>query len=107
MDLQDELSMTLDRMGRTADEVAASLRTKGVQGVRNTVRLLNPVVRYVQNTLQHDNLDLDVMTGKTIRLNSGSVVRIQEVAIPEAVRQFIDAFNKGAYPDLELPHDKT
>jgi hypothetical protein len=51
MDLQDDLRSTLDRMGGTADEVAATLRVKGVQGVRNTVRLLNPVVRYVQITL--------------------------------------------------------
>lgn len=107
MDLKDDLSTTLEGMGGTADEIAATLRAKGVRGVRNAVRFLNPVVRYVQNTLRYDNLDLDVMTGKTIRLNSGSVVKMQEVAIPEAVRQFLDAFNRGAYPDVELPPDKT
>jgi hypothetical protein len=53
---------------------------------------------YVQNTLRYDNLDLDVMTGKTIRLNSASVVRMQEVAMPQAVAQFLDAFNRGDYP---------
>ena len=107
MDLKDDLRTTLEGMGGTADEIAATLRAKGVRGVRNAVRFLNPVVRYVQNTLRYDNLDLDVMTGKTIRLNSGSVVKMQEVAIPEAVRQFLDAFNRGAYPDVELPPDKT
>jgi hypothetical protein len=106
MDLKDELRTTLERMGGTADEVAATVRAKGMQGVRNTVRLLNPVVRYIQNTLRNDNLDLDVMTGKTIRLNSGSAVKMQELPIPEPVRQFMEAFNRGAYPDLELPPEK-
>ena len=105
MELKDELRMTLERMGCTADEVAAALRAKGVQGVRNAVRVLNPVVRYVQNTLRQDNLDLDVMTGKTLRTHSGSV-KAQEVSLPEAVRQFLDAFNRGAFPDLELPPDR-
>jgi hypothetical protein len=106
MDLQDDLRTTLKGMGDTADEVAATVRAKGVQGVRNAVRLLNPVVRYIQNTLRNDNLDLDVTTGKTIRFKSGSIVRTQEMPIPEPVRQFMEAFNRGAYPDLELPPDK-
>ncbi len=106
MDLNDDLRTALERMGGTADDVAAAVRAKGVLGVRNTVRMLNPVVRYVQNTLRNDNLDLDMMTGKTIRLNSGSVVRMQEVPLPEPVRQFMEAFNRGAYPDLELPPEK-
>ncbi len=107
LDLKEELRTVLERLGGTADEVAATVRVKGVQGVRNTVRVLNPVVRYVQNALRKDNLDLDVMTGKTIRVNSGSTVRKEEVALPEAVRQFLDAFNRGDYPDLELPPEKS
>ena len=47
------------------------------------------------------------MTGDSVRLNSGNVVRVEEVAMPEAVREFLEAFNTGAYPDLELPPEKT
>ncbi len=107
MGLKDDLRTALESMGGTAEEVAAAVRARGVQGVRNTVRVLNPVVRYVQNALRKDNLDLDVMTGKTIRVNSGSTVRKEEVALPEAVRQFLDTFNRGDYPDLELPPEKS
>jgi hypothetical protein len=107
MDLTDDLLMALERMGTTADEVAATLRAKGVQGIRNAVRVLNPVIRYIQISLRQDNLDMDVMTGKTICLKSRNGVTIQVAAIPEAVRQFLDAFNRGAFPDLELPGDKT
>lgn len=104
MDLKGDVYTTLEQMGSNADEVAAALRAKGVQGARNAVRVLNPVVRYVQNALRQDNLDLDVMTGKTMRLHGG-VVGKQEVELPAAVNQFLDAFNRGAYPDLELPPD--
>jgi hypothetical protein len=61
--VQDDLSMALEQMGSRAEEVAATLRATGVQGARNTVRVLNPVVRYVQNALRRDNLEADVMTG--------------------------------------------
>ncbi len=100
MDVADDLSKMLEQMGSSADEVAATLRATGVQGVRNTVRVLNPIVRYAQNVLRLDNLDADVMTGKTFRIHS---VRKHEVALPRAVIDFLDAFNRGAYPDLELP----
>ena len=52
-----------------------------------------------------DNLDADVMTGKTLRIQGG--VKKQEVKLTQAVMQFLDAFNRGTYPDLELPKDKT
>jgi hypothetical protein len=70
-------------------------------------RILNPVVRYIQNTLRQDNLELKVMTGRTVRLNSGSAVGKEEVALPGAVRQFLDTFNRGDYAELELPPDKS
>jgi hypothetical protein len=107
MDLTSDLSTILEQMGRTADEVAATLRAKGVQGVRNAVRVLNPIVRHVQNAMRMDNLDADVMTRTTLRIHSNSRDQKHEVMLPQAVKEFLDAFNRGAYPDLELPHDKT
>ena len=93
MDFLDP-STLLEQMGTTADEVAATLRTKGVQGVRNTVRILNPIVRYMQIVMLIDNLDADVMTGKTLRIQGG--VKKQEVKLCQAVRDFIVAFDRGA-----------
>ena len=104
MDLTDDLRTTLEQMGDTEDAIAATLRASGVQGVRNAVRFLNPVVRYAQNALRLDNLDADMMTGKTLRVQ-GFMDR--EIILPLAVRAFMDAFNRGVYPDLELPADKT
>ena len=90
--VQDDLSNTLEQMGSSAGEVAATLRAAGVQGVRNTVRVLNPIVRYVQNMLRGDNLDADVMTGRTFRVYGAGG---QEVPLPHAVVDFLDAFNRG------------
>jgi hypothetical protein len=98
--VEHDLSKMLQQMGSNADEVAATLRAAGVQGVRNTVRVLNPIVRYVQNTLRQDHLDADVMTGKTFHTHG---VGRQEVALPQAVLDFLDTFNRGNHPDLELP----
>jgi hypothetical protein len=50
--------------------------------------------------MRRDNLDADVMTGKTFRIHGTGG---QEVTLPEAILDFLDAFNRGTYPDLELP----
>lgn len=64
-----EIAKAHEQMGNRSDEVATTLRAASVQGDRNTVRVLNPIVRYLQNALRLDNLDADLMTGKTIRID--------------------------------------
>lgn len=99
MNGQHDVSKALEQMGASAQEVAATLRAAGVQGVRNTVRVLNPIVRYVQNALRHDNLDADVMTGKSLRIHG---VRAQEVVLPQAVMDFLDALTGERTPTLNF-----
>jgi hypothetical protein len=98
----DQATM-LNQLGQTADEVAAFLRSRNIQGVRNTVRFLNPVVRYVQGQVA-DARTIDVMTGDSLRILFLDG-RKQEVSLPPAVKDFLDAFNRGAFPDLEMPPD--
>jgi len=100
MHTRDDLRRVLEQMGKSGTAVAATLRAARVLGVRNAVRVLNPIVRYVQNETRLDNLDADVMTGKTFRVHGATE---QEVVLPQAILDFLDAFNRGAYPDLELP----
>lgn len=94
----------LQKLGATADEVAAALRVRGVQGVRNTVRFLNPIVRYVQaqvvgvqgcDVIQRDRIHIDLRAGQ-----------VEEVPLPRAVQEFLEAFDRGLYPDLHLPASK-
>jgi hypothetical protein len=91
----------LRQMGNTADEVAGVLREKKIQGVRNTVRMLNPIVRYVE-TLIPDTQDADVIEQGVLRMTfrNGAV---EHVALPASVEAFLDAFNRASYPELELP----
>jgi hypothetical protein len=89
----------LAALGNTADEVASALRAKRIQGTPNTVRQLNPIVRYVQSQLpdvQTANLIADLLT---IQFSDG---RQQQQITPPAVHDFLDAFNRGQYPDLHL-----
>ena len=90
----------LEELGTTSEKVASALRAKGIQGVANTVRDLNPIVRYVRGELdetQTVHLIGDVLT---IQFADG---RQQQVTIPPAVRDFLHAFNNGQYADLHLP----
>src|ERR1700732_3419989 len=86
----------LHNLGNTADDVAAVLKAQKIQGVRNTVRMLNPIVRYVGG-LVPDTRDIDLIEAGTLRMTLRNGI-IERVTLPEAVREFLDAFNASAYP---------
>jgi hypothetical protein len=89
----------LQALGNTPDEVASTLRAKGIQGVPNTIRHLNPVVRYVQ-TQMATPCGVHLVDGKlTIRFVDG---REKEEIVPPAVQEFLEAFNGGQYRELLL-----
>jgi hypothetical protein len=94
----------LQDLGNTSADVAAVLKAQKIQGVRNTVRILNPIVRYV-GSLVSEARDMDLIEAGTLRITflNGSVER---VTLPEAIREFLDAFNTRAYPELELPESR-
>jgi len=93
-------------LGTTPAEVAASLATRGVKGVRNTVRILNPIVRFLQTRLRVDATALDVIAGDKVRLRYGKGPS-ESAAVPQPVQQFIEEFNRGGYPELELPPEQS
>jgi hypothetical protein len=91
----------LEELGTTPDEVADALRGRGITGVRNTARFLNPVVRYARSvTAEVYGIDLIKPDRLRIVFASGEVT---EIPVPEAVLGFLDLFHRGAYPDLEMP----
>jgi hypothetical protein len=47
---------------------------------------------------------MDVMEADRVRLTFGNGRR-EEAPLPAAVRQFMDRFNRGDYPDLELARE--
>lgn len=91
----------LDALGRTPDEIADSLRARGIKGVRNTARFLNPIVRYVYSVTT-DVYGIDLIQADRLRIVFANK-QVTEVPVPEAVLAFLDLFHRGQYPDLEMP----
>ncbi len=92
----------MDALGKNADEVAAALRGHGIRGVPNAVRFMNPIVRYAQGRVGGN--PSGVLIGDTLTLTFPDG-RVEQKPIPPAVREFLDSFNQGSYPDLVLPPD--
>ena len=91
----------LDDLGHDPDAVANTLRAQEIKGIRNSVRQLNPICRYIQKC----GLGITQATIKSRELLvlTFSDERRQEVQLPLPVKGFLTAFDKGAYPDLILP----
>ncbi len=101
---REQMAKLLEELGATPDEVAASLKGNGFRGVRNAARFLNILVRYAQARIRVDAWSLDMMNRDRLRLTLGNGGTVEAV-LPEPVRLFLDAFNRGEYSDLELPPD--
>jgi hypothetical protein len=94
-------------LGTSKDEVAATLKRSKIRGVRNTVRHLNPIVRYVQQQILIDDYQLYL---EQSTVNGEMILRFElpdgesdETLIAGAVKEFLNRFNRGEYSDLELP----
>jgi hypothetical protein len=96
-----EIGPMLEELGSTAIDVAKSLRAKRIQGVRNTVRFLNPIVRYAQTQLPEAQA-IDLIKGDRLRIVFATH-KLKELEVPEPVLRFLEEFHRGQYPELEMP----
>jgi hypothetical protein len=96
----------LKELGATPEEVAAALRASGIRGVRNTVRFLNPIVRFAKWRLRFDVYDMDVIQPDVFRIKYRDG-REKEVPLSPAVREFLNDFHRGVYPELILPEENV
>jgi hypothetical protein len=88
-----------DELGHTADQVAKSLRAQGIRGVRRAARILNPIVRYARRFMP-DAIELQVVRGRKLRIVSrGGMIDL--IPLPAPVIDFLKAFNRGRFLDLE------
>jgi hypothetical protein len=102
---KQDLPSILLGLGTTPAQVAATLKASGIQGVRNTLRHLNPIVRYVERQLAIDDYQLCVEQSNLEMLLQLTMPngKIEKAKISGAVKSFLDAFNSGAFSELELP----
>lgn len=97
------VTMVLDNLGHTSDDIAHRLLDLGVCGVRNTVRFHNPLVRYLQaEFMDHfqTKVFMDVIKGDILRILFLNGEK-QEVALADATVDFLEGFDRGYYPELE------
>jgi hypothetical protein len=90
-----------DELGSTPDAVAVALRARGIKGVRNTVRFLNPIVRFA-HTKVSDAYGIDLIQRDKLRIEFAKG-EVAEITVPGPVLRFLDGFHQGRYPDLEMP----
>jgi hypothetical protein len=100
-DLTSRLDALLSGLGDTADKVADSLKAKAIQGVRNTVRILNPIVRFLQDALHESGVGLDMVTPGNLRARAPDGT-ISNTLLPQPVLDFLARFDQGDYPHLEM-----
>ena len=95
----DQISRLLEGAGSTPDQVADKLRAARVTGLRDSTSFMNPIVRFINRSLNVGG-KLEVGAGGTLlRLQLDG--RVREVPLPVAVQGFLDCFHRGLYPDLE------
>jgi hypothetical protein len=97
----EQIAALLERAGSTPEAVAATFRQAGVQGLRDSTSLMNPVVRYLNRTLSIGGRLEVGAGGAVLGLQLGG--KVNEVALPLPVQVFPDGFHRGLYPELEAP----
>jgi hypothetical protein len=100
--IHSDLALVLAALGDSPDKVAASLKAQRIQGVRNTTRFLNPICRYIESVLSLDLLTVDIVEHGSLRIScpDGTTLTTQ---LSQPIKEFLEAFDRGAYPDLERP----
>lgn len=99
------LSDVLTELGQTADDVAAALRTAEITGERHNPHHC-PIARYlaqrVRQVAPSGQLTVSVTTWTRVEVDQPDTgYHAVEVPTPEAVNDFITAFDTGAaYADL-------
>jgi hypothetical protein len=99
--VSEQLERALEQLGNSPALVGETLKSHGVMGARNTVRILNPVVRFISAQLAISSLGMDVMVPGSFRVKllDGTTLK---VSLPRPVLDFLRAFNHGHFPELEI-----
>lgn len=96
MSTLDVLQLLRD-LGSDADVVAQSLRAKGIQG-RKRVGCECPIAHY----LLHQGVPQPIIAPDKVVYGPEEATVADEVLLPEAVKDFVFAFDLDCYPDLIL-----
>ena len=99
--LYDHIATLLDTLGEDPGAVAANLRNDGVRGMRGSA-LAHPVCRWLIRLVPDLGVVLGLDTVHVFRPGHGSAMQGVTVPMPDSVLAFVERFDDGQYPDLEL-----
>lgn len=99
--LYDHIATLLDALGEDPGAVAASLRNEDIRGMRGSA-LAHPVCRWLIRLVPDLGVVLGLDTVHVFRPGQGSAVQGVTVPMPASVLAFVERFDDGQYPDLEL-----
>jgi hypothetical protein len=94
------IAKALGQLGPSALDVADALAAAGVRGRRRDASFTNPVIRYLNRTLDIGRRMTIPVGGDRLLVESPDTTL--EVPLPAAVKDFLDSFHTGLYPHLEL-----
>lgn len=95
-----EIQSLLTTLGASPDEINAALRSAGVRARRFNTTFDNPIVRYLYRHVDIGGR-LDIPLGSSV-LTIAREGTWLSISLPEPVRDFLDRFHDGQYPQLEL-----
>lgn len=99
--MRDRIEEAMDRMGGTPDAVAAAVRAARVVGRPESGAFENPLIRYLNRTLDiGGRMEVGSSGAALLLYREGTAMSFP---LPPAVRDFLAAFHSGAYPDLVQP----
>lgn len=99
--LYDHIATLLDTLGEDPGAVAATLRGDDIKGVRGSA-LAHPVCRWLIRLVPDLGVVLGVDNVHAFRPGRGTAVQGVTVPMPPPVQAFVDRFDDGQYPGLEL-----
>lgn len=91
--LKNKMRAALRNMGRNYEQVAAYLAKRRVKGHRNSPTCC-PIANYLDRAVP--TKDTIIVDGQTV------VVGQSSISLTKAQRDFVAAFDRGAFPKLEL-----
>src|SRR5262245_52409739 len=95
-----EIQSLLASLGAMAGEINARLRAEGVRARRLSTSFENPIVRYIYRHLDIGGR-LDIPLGNSV-LTIAREGTWLSITLPDPVHDFLDRFQDGYYPQLEL-----
>ncbi|HEY8474998.1 MAG TPA: hypothetical protein VIL37_20570 [Natronosporangium sp.] len=99
--LYDHIAGLLETLGEDPGAVAAQLRSDDIRGVRGSA-LAHPVCRWLIRLVPDLAVVLGVDNVHVFRPGRGNAIQGVTVPMPAPVQAFVDRFDDGQYPGLEL-----